>query len=467
MPNRGSIKVCKVIIDAQGNITNGSDMPSTTFTINWTGGAGLTPTIITSGYTPNEKIFTDSQGNDAYCVYYPNIPLANYGYSAEIIGSSGWETPKYNDQFNTKVLDLGDFYNYLAPGNENANGYMDLTNQAGPNRTLVLLNQYKSGNIMVTKYNDLNGNGVRDDNDPTMSGWQINLSDNPSQTTNADGNVKFTNLSSGTYSLSETMQSGWSQTGITCDGQNQELTSATEISGFPVSITTGQTVHCSIMNQQVAPALTITKTNDTGGADRSPGDTVLFTLTVTATQGAVNNVQVTDLPAGGFVYVPGSWTANSSTRGDIKNSPTTEPTYASPGVWNLGNMSAGETVTLTYLASIDGSEQSGLYKDLASAQGTSADGSIIQASAENPGYVSDTYVGTQVNVVRNDPGSIAMNVIQTGTVLGASTQLPSTGASVYWIVLASLLFIGGAGAMGTGIAINQKPMKKLKRRLHA
>lgn len=154
----GSITVCKVIINPQGNITDWSGLPSATFRIDWTGGGGLSPTVINTTDLPNTKIFAGSVENDAYCTTYSGLPLANYGYSQEQITGTGWETPKYNDQFNSTVLSLNDFYDYLAPGNENSNGYIDLTNQAGPDRTLVVLNQYQITelpNLSIMKSNDI------------------------------------------------------------------------------------------------------------------------------------------------------------------------------------------------------------------------------------------------------------------------------------------------------------------------
>lgn len=532
----GSIKVCKVIVDAQGNIRNGSDMPSTSFRVNWTGGNGLAPTIVNSGYAANTKIFSASEGNDAFCVDYPNIPLANYGYSQEIINNpTGWKTPKYNDQFNTTVLDLGDFKNYQTPGDENSNGYMDLTNQAGPDRTLVILNQYENGKITVTKFNDLDGDGVRDENEPTMSGWQINLSGKPSQFTNGSGVVEFSNLANGTYALNENIPNGsaYRQTGISCSNDPVVTPSPTPIISptpiptecptewsaescmqgpevgpcygqkwsycseeysncdfdergvwqcqlysfnpfalpkveamtanpgtptptHPVTVNAGDQITCTIGNQFVNPKLLIEKTNNAVG-DLGPGGNVQFTIKVTAVDGTVNNVIVTDLPSKGFTYRSGSWSA-------LKNGlafALGEPIYASPGTWTIGTMNTGDVVELTYTADIAGDIQSGQYKDLAYAAGVD-----LLSNPVISNITEGVFVGTNVGVSRANEASTGVTVIKEGQVLGASTELPATGASTQWIFLAGILFAGGVGAVGTGIAMNRKPVKRLKRRLH-
>jgi uncharacterized protein YegL len=407
------------------------------------------------------------------------------------------------------------------------------------------------GDITVTKYNDENGNGTRDEGEEVLSGWEINLTGEDSQTTGEQGTVLFANLPEGTYGLSETMQPQWRQTNISCsndpevtptpsptpgdeeetggtchfdEGKNtysainvpitnpghadheedfeyegeyditgqegqladewcnenapeQEVdvrqdsflgvskvhaqrTSETDDETHPVTVEAGQHVTCEIGNQVVNPELTITKSNNTGGADMSPGDQVQFTLTVTASDSAVLGVEVEDLPSLGFKYTPGSWTATSSVRGDIKASlVTTEPTYASPGTWQLGDMIAGEIVTLTYLADIASDIQSGLYRDLAWSEGEDLLSSEVVANDD-----TGVFVGTEVNVIRNDVEGASTNVVrEEGSVLGASTELPSTGGSIFWIALAGILTLAGVTSITLGAAMTGKTKKSKKR----
>lgn len=69
--------------------------------------------------------------------------------------------------------------------------------------------------ISGMKFNDLDGNSRRDEGEPGLSGWTINLSNNGtviSTTTASDGSYSFSGLVSGTYTVTETSQNGWTQT---------------------------------------------------------------------------------------------------------------------------------------------------------------------------------------------------------------------------------------------------------------
>jgi len=224
---RGSIRVCKVIIDGTGKIVNGSELPTTTFRIDWNN--GLADTVFTTGYTPNTKIFSSSEGNDAYCTTYENLAIDDYDYSKETISdSTGWLTAKYNDQYTENISTLDDFYIYGA--NTNSNGNINLALEAGVNRTLVILNQYSLGNLDVVKFNDYDGDGSydRDSNEYFMSGWIMEVYSgsncdgqvisNGSLSTNSDGIASFTGLVPGNYSVKENMgdSTDWMTTTPVC-----------------------------------------------------------------------------------------------------------------------------------------------------------------------------------------------------------------------------------------------------------
>jgi uncharacterized repeat protein (TIGR01451 family) len=88
--------------------------------------------------------------------------------------------------------------------------------------------------------------------------------------------------------------------------------------------------------EEVQSRLELRKSNDSVG-DETPGNEVVYTLEVTALDGPVDDVTVTDLPPEGFAYVAGSG----------EGAPFIHE-YASPGIWDLGDMAKGETKTLTY-----------------------------------------------------------------------------------------------------------------------
>ncbi|MBP1929778.1 hypothetical protein J2741_002374 [Methanolinea mesophila] len=79
------------------------------------------------------------------------------------------------------------------------------------------------GSVSGMKYNDLNGNGVRDPNEPGLSGWEIKCYNKPggswvlSQTTTTNGNgdfvfngLKFSPAEQ--YRIVETQRNGWKPT---------------------------------------------------------------------------------------------------------------------------------------------------------------------------------------------------------------------------------------------------------------
>ncbi|MBM4446918.1 MAG: hypothetical protein FJ023_06145, partial [Chloroflexi bacterium] len=79
------------------------------------------------------------------------------------------------------------------------------------------------GVIQGTKYNDLNASGTREMGEPGLGGWTINLLTTidgitfPFSITTlvTDGSYAFSNLVAGTYTITEVLQSGWTQTAPT------------------------------------------------------------------------------------------------------------------------------------------------------------------------------------------------------------------------------------------------------------
>lgn len=192
----------------------------------------------------------------------------------------------------------------------------------------------------------------------------------------------------------------------------------------------------------IQESLLISKVNDST-SDEVPGNEVEYKLMVTALHGDVDAVTVTDLPPEGFEYIAGSGSGAPFVH-----------EYASPGVWDLGDMAEGETKTLTYRTRISPTQDAGLYRDLAFARGMAGDTSILANGAENP------FVGTQVNVVLNDAPTVVVEEDnenkqvekikkKTKYVLGAAT-LPLTGANMDFLVLALVLFFGGLGFILVG-----------------
>lgn len=328
---------------------------------------------------------------------------------------------------------------------------MDLNN--GGNITCTFANE-KRGEVVVTKIDDVNGNGRIDEGDNGLSDWEMNLGE-VRQTTGEDGSTTFTNLVKGEYTLGETGQNGWEQTGIYCDGNEEVVLDKLQSEEVVIDTTTsfylnpGETKRCYVLNHFIDPTLTIEKSNDSFPVVETPGNTVTYTLKVTADDNTVEGVTLTDLPPAGFVYVPGSATATSSLGGAHDGALELSHEYASPGVWSLGNMVAGEEVTLTYQARISGSQDEGLYNDLAYATGSSLRGADVLATDVSD---ADNFAATRVAVAIPTSDKVKIDTdketevdTKKKYVLGAA--LPATGANGWLLVLALALLIVGAGVL--------------------
>lgn len=76
---------------------------------------------------------------------------------------------------------------------------------------------HKLSNVNGYKFDDLNGDGNRDEGEPTLEGWTITLTNSEdelvgSTQTNSDGYYEFADLETGSYKVCEVQQAGWVQT---------------------------------------------------------------------------------------------------------------------------------------------------------------------------------------------------------------------------------------------------------------
>jgi hypothetical protein len=71
----------------------------------------------------------------------------------------------------------------------------------------------------VFKVHDLDGDGVRDDGEPGLSGWNITITNGTYTAwalTGGDGRCSFTGLWPGNYTVCEVLEPGWMNTSSAC-----------------------------------------------------------------------------------------------------------------------------------------------------------------------------------------------------------------------------------------------------------
>lgn len=139
--------------------------------------------IVLDGLT-DDTVTTDGEGN----YVFSNLTAGAYAVSE--IQQLGWEQT------------------YPA---ENGNHSLSIT--SGMNASGKDFGNSLKNSISGTKYNDVNGNGARDEGEAGLSGWSIVLMPgNDTTTTDGNGAYTFPGLSAGSYTISEVQQSGWTQT---------------------------------------------------------------------------------------------------------------------------------------------------------------------------------------------------------------------------------------------------------------
>ncbi len=172
---------------------------------------------------------------------------------------------------------------------------------------LAFGNRSLPATISGSKFNDANGNAVRDAGEPGLSGVTIQLkpSSGPTltATTDASGNFSFTGLAPGTYTLSEVVPAGFVQTAPAAPGT------------FSVTVAAGQNASGFLFGNRAAAvggSISGTKFNDANGngvRDAGEGGQSGVTIqlkpssgpTLTATTDASGAFSFTGLAAGTYV----------------------------------------------------------------------------------------------------------------------------------------------------------------------
>ena len=204
-----------------------------------------------------------------------------------------------------------------------------------PNAIQAIFQADTNGKCKATisglKFNDLNGNGVRDVGEPGLPGWTIKITDSSGNiqttTTDASGNYSFVVPAPGNYTVSEIQQAGWIQTAPT---------SGT----YSAAVTQGQVLNLNFGNKKQSgsqPDLTIKKVVK---CIQTPvGNVCTITLTITNNgPGTFNGflvVQdvVTPPPTSGLSFggpTPTGWSCSISPSNTI-NCAGNSPVSLAPG----------------------------------------------------------------------------------------------------------------------------------------
>ncbi|MCW1949664.1 MAG: hypothetical protein KIH89_004475, partial [Candidatus Shapirobacteria bacterium] len=411
------------------------------------------------------KIFIDENGDQKY----------NWGETYEYTDHDG------SYDFKNLTPGIYTICEQMQNGWTNSTPLCQTTNLTSGDTDEINFGNYQYGSISGYKWEDINGNGSRDrdchqrdfrhddkchdDNhceytEPTIAGWTITLdkgadgSIESTITTDRNGNYRFDQLTPGKYRIceDERRSDGWHNTnGGTCRD---------------ITISPGEDEKdVNFGNQKSDPKLNISKSNNTGGSELSPGNSVEYKITLSVSDNSINNLKVTDLLSDGFKYQVSSYRVYLD--GVLKNIP--EPQYHSPGLWDLsslGEIKPGQEIELVYTADISSDQQAGKYADLAYASAVYGYDSAksLLAAATSEGYIDTNYVGTDVTVNRNQQNSISAGVEKTetinGQVLGASTEMPATGASTLWLIISSII-----GSLGLILIKRDKITKSMAKKI--
>jgi hypothetical protein len=155
-------------------------------------------------------------------------------------GLKGWKIDLTGDTLLSTATDsLGNYhFTQLAPGNYAVaevmqTGWQQTFPLAPGTHAAVLrsgqvvgnlnFGNWMPGSIHGTKWHDLNGDGVKDPDEPGLKDWQINLTGDAVQSTITDGfgNFRFLQLAPGNYIVAEVLQAEWRRSFPPAPGTHQ------------------------------------------------------------------------------------------------------------------------------------------------------------------------------------------------------------------------------------------------------
>lgn len=375
---------------------------------------------------------------------FVNLSQGTY-YTCEVM-NPGWTQT-------APVLGGARVANQSGAGDEGSVCWRSIFSQSGQRRTGRTFGNVQYGDITVCKYDDLDGDGERDDGEPGLPGVTLKLQTQgfldalftrvfddsnglvlswqdvgePVET-GEDGCHTFEDLPAGSYRALEDLNdptiAGYAPTdGFTTDEGDGYAYRVSDI----LRLAAGQALTVNFLNELQELVLTLAKTR-TSADNVGPGSVVSYSITVT-NEGDVPayGVQIKEVLPAGFTYKA------ESTTGDAG-----EPVVNGQEiVWTVGTVPAGESRTVSFETDTDSGLGAYLYPGPAVAWGYNRpeDGQLTYTD----------FAVAWVQLVRSPSASTPLEP-RTEEVLGAATGQvlgAATGADTRWLLLALGMILSG------------------------
>ncbi len=201
------------------------------FTVN-----GSNQSLINTSLFPNPSTALGNQLTSNNLFFNgSNAVVANGGTKPKLYAPNSWQGGSSYSHLDEATYAAGNPNSLMTPQIGTAEAIHDpgaITLGIFEDMGWTINNQPSLGEISGIKWNDLDGDGVRDSGEAGLQGWTIYLDQNQnsqldsaerSTITDTNGNYSFTNLAAGTYRVAEVLQSGWQQTFPTSDTHTVNL----------------------------------------------------------------------------------------------------------------------------------------------------------------------------------------------------------------------------------------------------
>jgi hypothetical protein len=397
--------------------------------------------LVTAHITINVSTSSEfsAVGCDSLALPWGKTVTASGDYSFKYIGSNGCDSTvtahiTINNSVATEFSVSTETTPYELPWGQlvNESGDYSHTYEAsnGCDSVVTAHVTIVRGSISGMKYNDKNGNGVKDAGDNGLAGWTINLtgSATASATTDANGNYSFTGLTSGTYTVREVAQNGWTQTSA---------------NPADVNLTAGQNVTGVNFGNFQSVSLPVWKFGDSDGDGvHDDNEQGLSGWTIVATKGASTKTVVTNANGtGSFTFNAadaGTWTITEQMQnGWIRSFPASGSHSVTV---QSGSVSIADATFMNYQpASISGKKYDDVAGDSATTSDPTLNGWVIELRNGQTLVAKDTTSGNGDYMFSNlAPGTYTVSeVLQTGWI----QTVPASGS--YSVTIASGSNVGG------------------------